>query len=123
MKLLAPKKEIRKIVADSRATIDLCHDTSQAIKARDWTQLNVLLANRKTNQPNVSFTSCRPNLLTVAETADILGVTPKTVYNLVASGQLPVRRIGTGRGSIRIPRKALKKIGKPKPQPVAYKYL
>lgn len=41
-------------------------------------------------------------LLTVKETASILGVSLGSVYALVHSGQLDHRRIGTGRGTIRI---------------------
>lgn len=40
-------------------------------------------------------------LLTVAEVADWLSVSGSLVYQLVDSGNLPVHRIGNGRGAIR----------------------
>ncbi len=42
------------------------------------------------------------NLLTVKDVAERLNVSPSLVYQLVESGKLPVHRIGTGRGTIRV---------------------
>jgi excisionase family DNA binding protein len=42
------------------------------------------------------------DLLTVAEAADRLGVSPRTLYRLCAEGQLPHQHVGSGRGTIRI---------------------
>jgi excisionase family DNA binding protein len=41
-------------------------------------------------------------LLSVAEAADRLGVSPRTLYRLCAEGRLPHQHLGTGRGTIRI---------------------
>jgi excisionase family DNA binding protein len=41
-------------------------------------------------------------MLTVAEVADVLRVSPSLVYQLVDSGKLPCHRLGKGRGTIRI---------------------
>jgi excisionase family DNA binding protein len=40
--------------------------------------------------------------LSVAEAADRLGVSPRTLYRLCAEGRLPHQHLGTGRGTIRI---------------------
>lgn len=40
-------------------------------------------------------------LLTVADVAEWLNVSPSLVYQLVDSGKLPVVRVGNGRGAIR----------------------
>jgi excisionase family DNA binding protein len=40
--------------------------------------------------------------LTVKQAADRLGVSSRTIYDLVESGRLKCQRIGTGRGTIRI---------------------
>jgi excisionase family DNA binding protein len=42
------------------------------------------------------------DLLTVAEVADRLGVSPRTLYRLCDEGKLPHQHIGSGRGTIRI---------------------
>ncbi len=42
-------------------------------------------------------------MLTVAEAAEILGVGPQLIYQLVASRRIRFCRIGKGRGVIRIP--------------------
>lgn len=44
----------------------------------------------------------REGLLTVAEAADRLGVSPRTLYRLCDDGKLPHQHLGTGRGTIRI---------------------
>lgn len=50
-------------------------------------------------------TSGRPEVMTVDETADLLRVNRKTIYDLIARGELPgVRRVGR---SIRISRDAV----------------
>jgi excisionase family DNA binding protein len=41
-------------------------------------------------------------LLSVAEAADRLGVSPRTLYRLCGEGKLPHQHIGSGRGTIRI---------------------
>jgi len=46
-------------------------------------------------------------MLTIREVADLLNVSRGCVYTLVASGQLPCHRIGTGRGTIRVHRNDL----------------
>jgi excisionase family DNA binding protein len=43
-----------------------------------------------------------PEALTVKQAADRLGVSLRTVYDLVKCGRLKCQRIGTGRGTIRI---------------------
>jgi excisionase family DNA binding protein len=43
-----------------------------------------------------------PALLTVKEAAERLGVSGRAVYDLVSRGLLPCKRIGTGRGTIRV---------------------
>ena len=43
-----------------------------------------------------------PELLTVQQTAEKLGVSPRTIYDLCDAGRLKCQRIGTGRGTIRI---------------------
>ncbi len=43
-----------------------------------------------------------PNSLTVKQAADRLGVSSRTVYDLVECGRLKCQRIGKGRGTIRI---------------------
>ena len=58
-------------------------------------------------------------LLTVRDTAGRLGVSLGCVYGLVAKGELPHLRVGTGRGTIRIDENDLgdfiegRKVGKP----------
>ncbi len=42
------------------------------------------------------------SLMTVAEAAVVLNVSPATVYALVSSGKMNCHRIGTKRGAIRI---------------------
>ena len=42
-----------------------------------------------------------PNLLTVNEVAERLGISVSLVYQMVESGKLTVLRIGNGRGTIR----------------------
>lgn len=44
----------------------------------------------------------KDGLLTVAEAADRLGVSPRTVYRLCDEGKLPHQHLGSGRGTIRI---------------------
>lgn len=44
----------------------------------------------------------------VKELAGALDVDPSTIYNAIRSGHLGAYRVGTGRGTIRIPRSALK---------------
>ena len=43
-----------------------------------------------------------PAVLTVQQAAERLGVSPRTVYDLVEVGDLKCQRVGTGRGTIRI---------------------
>lgn len=43
----------------------------------------------------------------IEEVAEALGVAQSTVRKMVATGQLPVRRIGVGRGRLIIPAKAI----------------
>ena len=43
-----------------------------------------------------------PESLTVKQAADRLGVSARTVYDLVECGRLKCQRIGKGRGTIRI---------------------
>jgi excisionase family DNA binding protein len=50
----------------------------------------------------------KPLLLRVADAARLLSVSRSTMYQLVASGQVPVVRIGR---SIRIPRAGLERLG------------
>jgi len=50
-----------------------------------------------------------PLLLRVSEAAQLLGVSRSAMYELVASGQVPVVRIGR---SIRVVRSELERIGK-----------
>lgn len=49
--------------------------------------------------------------LSIAEAADALGVTPRTVRRYIAAGTLEARRIGGS--TIRIPEHALATIGRP----------
>jgi excisionase family DNA binding protein len=49
----------------------------------------------------------KPDVLTVAEAAELLRVNPKTVYKAVENGQLPVLRFGR---IIRIPVHALERM-------------
>jgi excisionase family DNA binding protein len=44
----------------------------------------------------------KDGLLTVAEAAARLGVSPRTLYRLCEEGKLPHQHIGSGRGTIRI---------------------
>lgn len=46
-------------------------------------------------------------LMTVVEAADLLSVSPRTVYALCAAGRLPHHRVGLGRGTIRLKPTAL----------------
>jgi len=75
-------------------------------------------------------------LFTVAEVSEQLNVSRGTIYNLCATGELPHRRIGIGRGCIRITEEDLKEYldrkkvkGRedqppaPKPSPVRLKHL
>lgn len=39
----------------------------------------------------------RDEMLSVAQVADLLGESPRTVLRRVKSGQIPARRLGTGR--------------------------
>jgi excisionase family DNA binding protein len=43
-----------------------------------------------------------------AEAADAIGVSRAKVYELIASGQIPAIRIGSGGGCIRVPVQALR---------------
>ena len=45
--------------------------------------------------------------LTVAEVAALLRVSTSVIYDLCAAGKLPHFRVGLGRGTIRIEKKAL----------------
>ena len=45
--------------------------------------------------------------LSVADTAELLGVHPRTVLRKIEAGILPAIRTGTTRGKLRIPRQAL----------------
>jgi excisionase family DNA binding protein len=51
----------------------------------------------------------QPHALTVKQAADRLGVSARTIYDLVESGLLPCQRIGTGRGTIRVAREAIER--------------
>lgn len=48
-----------------------------------------------------------PEVLTVCEAARFLGVNRKTVYDSIAIGDLPARRVGRGRRRLVIGREAL----------------
>jgi excisionase family DNA binding protein len=53
--------------------------------------------------------------MTVAQAAERLGdVSPDTIYDLCKSGKLPSRRIGKGRGTIRIRATDLQQVGSPR---------
>ena len=52
---------------------------------------------------NMSFSSIRPQVYTVAEVAFLFAISPRLVRNLIRKGELPALRIGR---SYRIPRKA-----------------
>ena len=41
-------------------------------------------------------------MLTPAEAAGLLGLSPRAVYDLIAAGLLPCYRMGAGRGAIRL---------------------
>jgi excisionase family DNA binding protein len=47
-------------------------------------------------------------MFTVQEVAEKLNVSPATVYDAVASGELPHHRIGRGRGTIRVSEEQLR---------------
>lgn len=57
--------------------------------------------------------SLQPDTLTVYQAAERLGVSERTVYDLVRSGRLRSTRIGNGRGTIRIAPADLTDIRKP----------
>ncbi len=46
-------------------------------------------------------------MLTVAQAAERLGVSPGLIYSLIARKQLRYARIGNGRGIIRVPEEAV----------------
>lgn len=49
---------------------------------------------------------------TIKEAADALGVAESTIRKMVTAGQLPVRRIGVGRGKLLVPAQALEDLFK-----------
>lgn len=49
-------------------------------------------------------------LISIAEAADRLSVSTKTIRRLIARGELPARRIGT---LVRIPAESLDTVGRP----------
>ncbi|GAA2838473.1 hypothetical protein GCM10010441_73540 [Kitasatospora paracochleata] len=57
--------------------------------------------------------------LRVKDVAKALGVSNETAYREVASGRLPSYRVGTGRGTIRIPRDGFRAYLKAQGIPVA----
>lgn len=50
----------------------------------------------------LSLLKADSDLLTVKQAADRLGVSQRTIYDLVACGRLRCQRVGVGRGTIRI---------------------
>ena len=62
------------------------------------------------------------NVLTVKETAERLGVSQRTIYDLIESGRLRAQRIGIGRGTIRIRPTDLNGC-LAEPEPTTYKHL
>ncbi|MEJ7593019.1 MAG: helix-turn-helix domain-containing protein [Planctomycetaceae bacterium] len=47
-------------------------------------------------------------LLSVSAVAELLGVSPSLVYQIVEAGKIPFHRVGIGRGSIRFQREDVK---------------
>jgi excisionase family DNA binding protein len=72
-----------------------------------------------TVQTEANLDTSRSKPFRVKEVADVLDVDLSTVYVAIRTGQLASYRVGAGRGTIRIPRSALKTYADERGIPVA----
>lgn len=96
---------------DISETVQLHHEFMQHVGGSHEAAATLALVHTLREMRGEQAKPAPAGVLTVAEAADVLGVSADTIYDLCASGRLRHARIGgKGRGVIRIRRADLAKI-------------